>query len=234
VLEKGWLGGSNSGRNTQVSRSNYFYPQSGAFYEHSLKLYENLAGELNMNVMFSQRGILAICNSAHEMDIYRRWANAIHMNDIDSEVLSRDQIKKKVPHINLDSRFPIWGGFIQKRGGISRHDAVVWGYARAASAAGVDIIQNCEVTGMVNSASRVVAVQTTRGSITADRFALCVAGHSSHLAAMAGLRLPISSVALQAMVTEPVKPLFNVTDVGPHPCVCQPDGSRRGPDWRRG
>ena len=216
VLEKGWLGSGNSGRNTQVCRSNYFYPASGAFYEHSLKLYENLASELNMNIMFSQRGILAICNSAHELELYRRWANAVQMNGIDSEVLSREQIKKQVLHINLDCRLPIWGGFIQKRGGIARHDAVVWGYARAASAAGVDIIQNCEVTGMLSSDSRVVAVETTRGAIAADRFALCVAGHSGHLAAMAGLRLPISSVALQAMVTEPVKPLFDVALMSAH------------------
>jgi len=216
VLEKGYLGGGNSGRNTQVCRSNYFYPESGAFYEHSLKLYENLAGEINMNVMFSPRGILAICNSAHEMDVYRRWANAIQMNGIDSEMVSREEIRNYVPHINLDCRLPIHGGFIQKRGGIARHDAVVWGYARAASAASVDIIQNCEVIGMETSASRVVSVVTTRGNIGADRFALCVAGHSSHLAAMAGLRLPITSVALQAMVTEPIKPLFDVALMSAH------------------
>ena len=216
VLEKGHLGGGNSGRNTQVCRSNYFYPESGAFYEHSLKLYENLASEINMNVMFSPRGILAICNSAHEMDLYRRWANAIDLNGIDSEVLSRDEIKRYVPHINLDCRFPIWGGFIQKRGGIARHDAVVWGYARAASAAGVDIIQGCEVTGMETSDNRVTALSTNRGSVSADRFALCVAGHSGHLAAKAGLRLPVSSVALQAMVTEPVKPIFHVALMSAH------------------
>ncbi len=210
VLEKGHLGSGNSGRNTQVCRSNYFYPESGAFYEHSLKLYENLAGELNMNIMFSQRGILVLCNSPHEMDLCRRWVNAIHMNGIDSEMLSREEIKKYIPHINLDCRFPVYGGFIQKRGGIARHDAVVWGYARAASAAGVDIVQQCEVTGMNTSDSRVTALETTRGTITADRFALCVAGHSGHLAAMAGLRLPITSVALQAMVTEPVKPMLDV------------------------
>lgn len=210
VIEKGYLGGGNSGRNTQVCRSNYFYPESGAFYEHSLKLYENLSSEINMNVMFSQRGILNICNSAHEMEWYRRWASAIRMNGIDSEVVPREGIRKYVPNINLDCRFPIWGGFIQKRGGIARHDAVVWGYARAASTAGVDIIQGCEVTGMVTSDSRLLAVETTRGTISADRFALCVAGHSSQLAAMAGVRLPISSVALQAMVSEPVKPMLDV------------------------
>jgi len=216
VLEKGYLGSGNSGRNTQVSRSNYFYPQSGAFFEHSLKLYENLANEVNMNIMFSQRGILAICNSRHEMDLYRRWMNSIRCNDIDSEVLSREDIKKYVPHINLDCRFPIYGGFIQKRGGISRHDAVVWGYARAASAAGVDIIQQCEVTGMNSSDSRITSLETSKGTISADRVALCVAGHSSHLAAMAGLRLPVTSVALQAMVSEPVKPILNVGLMSAH------------------
>ena len=209
VLEKGYLGGGNSGRNTQVCRSNYFYPESGAFYEHSLKLYENLSQEINMNIMLSQRGILSICHSSHEMEIYRRWANAIRMNGIDSEMLSREEVRKLVPQINLDGRFPVCGGFIQKRGGIARHDAVVWGYARAASAAGVDIVQRCEVTGMVTSDSRISALKTTQGVITADRFALCVAGHSSQLAAMAGLRLPVTSVALQAMVTEPVKPILH-------------------------
>ena len=210
VLEKGHLGSGNSGRNTQVCRSNYFYPESGAFYEHSLQLYENLASEINMNVMFSQRGILVLCNSPHEMDLCRRWANAIQMNGIDSEMLSREDIKKYVPHINLDCRFPVYGGFIQKRAGIARHDAVVWGYARAASAAGVDIVQQCEVTGMSTSDSRVTSLDTTRGTISADRIALCAAGHSGHLAAMAGLRLPITSVALQALVTEPVKPMLDV------------------------
>ena len=209
VLEKGYLGGGNTGRNTQVSRSNYFYPESGAFYEHSLKLFENLAQEVNFNVMFSQRGILAICHSRHEMEVYRRWANAIRMNGIDSEVLTREQIKKRIPELNLDGRFPVWGGFIQNRGGISRHDAVAWGYARQASAAGVDIIQQCEVTGIKSTDSRVTAVETTRGTVMADKLAICVAGHSSQLAAMAGLRLPITSIALQAMVTEPVRPILN-------------------------
>lgn len=216
VLEKGYLGGGNTSRNTQVSRSNYFYPQSGAFYEHSLKLFENMGQQLNFNVMFSQRGVLAICNSRHEMEIYRRWANAIKMNGIDSEILSPEEIKQRVPHINLACRFPIWGGFVQNRGGISRHDAVSWAYARQASALGVDIIQQCEVTGLESSDSRVTAVHTSRGTITADRFALCAAGNSSHLAAMAGLRLPIRSTPLQAMVTEPVRPIFHTTLVSAH------------------
>jgi len=209
VLEKGYLGGGNTGRNTQVCRSNYFYPQSGAFYEHSLQLFENLGQELNFNVMLSQRGVLAVCNSLHELEIYRRWANAIQMNGIDSEMLDREDIRKRVPHINLDCRFPIRGGFIQNRGGISRHDAVVWGYARQASAAGVDIIQQCEVTGMDTTDSKITSVHTSKGRISGDAFALCVAGHSSQLAAMTGLRLPITSIALQAMVTEPVRPIFD-------------------------
>jgi sarcosine oxidase subunit beta len=209
VLEKSWLGGGNSGRNTQVSRSNYFYPESGAFYEHSLRLFEGLARELDFNVMFSQRGILSICHSAHEMEIYRRWANAIRMNGIDSRLLSRDEVRQRVPQLNLDCRFPVTGGFIQERGGISRHDAVAWGYARKVSAAGVDILQRCEVQGMESSDSRVTAVRTNRGRISADRFALCVAGHSSQLAAMAGLQLPIVTIPLQALVTEPVRPVFD-------------------------
>ena len=216
VLEKGYLGGGNTGRNTQVSRSNYFYPQSCGFYEHSLKLFENLAQEINFNVMLSQRGILSVCNSRHEMEMYRRWANAIQMNGIDSEVLTREDIKKHVPHINLDCRFPIWGGFIQKRGGISRHDAVAWGYARQACAAGVDIIQQCEVTGMETTDNKVTAVHTTKGTIAAEKFALCVAGHTSQLAAMAGLRLPITSITLQAMVTEPVRPIFDTVMMSAH------------------
>ena len=209
VLEKSWLGGGNSGRNTQVSRSNYFYPESGAFYEHSLRLFEGLTDELDFNIMFSQRGILSICHSAHEMEIYRRWANAIRMNGVDSRLLSRDEVKQRVPQINLDCRFPITGGFIQERGGISRHDALVWAYARQASAAGVDLVQNCEVLDFESSDSRVAAALTSRGRISADRFALCVAGHSSQLAALAGLRLPVSSVPLQALVTEPVSAVFD-------------------------
>ena len=137
VLDKGHLGGGNTGRNTQVTRSNYFWPQSAAFFDHSLKLYENLSRDLNYNVMLSQRGILTLAHSHHELETMRRWANAISINGIDSELLTIAQIRKLVPLINLDARFPVLGGFIQRRGGISRHDAVVWGYARAASALGV-------------------------------------------------------------------------------------------------
>jgi sarcosine oxidase, subunit beta len=209
VLEKGWIGGGNSGRNTQVTRSNYFYPVSSAFYDHSLKLYEGLGRQLNFNVMLSQRGLISLAHSEHELEINRRWANAIRMNDVDSEILAPVEIKKLVPIINLQARLPIVGGFIQRRAGISRHDAVVWGYARAASALGVDIIQGCEVSGFDIAGDHVRGVQSSRGGITCDRVVMCVAGHSSVLAQRAGLRLPITTMALQAMVTEPLKPVLD-------------------------
>ena len=211
VLEKGYLGGGNSGRNTQVCRSNYFFSDSCAFYDHSLKLYESLSADLNFNTMHSQRGVLSLCNSEHEMELGRRWANAMRMNGIDSRLMSRGEIRQLIPQINLDNRFPVVGGFIQDRGGISRHDAVVWAYARAASAAGVDIVEQCEVTGTNSNDGAVTSLETTCGQVTASQYALCVAGHSSQLAAMAGVQLPISSVALQAMVSEPLKPVFPTT-----------------------
>ena len=209
VLEKGWLGGGNTGRNTQVCRSNYFYRESAAFYEHSLRLYESLGADLNFNVMLSQRGILELAHSLEELEIQRRWANAMTLNGIDSEMMGRREIKRLVPALDIDCRIPVMGGFIQRRGGIARHDAVAWAYARAASNAGVDIVQCCEVEGFEIQGGRVRAVTTSRGRISADRFALCVAGHSSPLAAKAGLRLPIQSLALQAMVTEPLRPVLN-------------------------
>jgi sarcosine oxidase, subunit beta len=210
VLERGWIGGGNSGRNTQVIRSNYFYPVSSAFYDHSLNLYEGLSQELNFNVMLSQRGLIALAHSEHELDVIRRWANAIRMNDVDSEMLTPAQIKKLAPAINIESRFPIAGGFIQRRAGIARHDAVVWGFARAASALGVDIIQGCEVTGFDIAGGRVRGVKTARGNISSNSVVMSVAGHSSALAQRAGLRLPITTMALQAMVTEPLKPVLDV------------------------
>lgn len=209
VLEKGYLGGGNSGRNTQVCRSNYFYPVSAAFYEHSLQLFESLSADLNFNVMFSQRGNLELSHSFEELEMNRRWANALSMNGIDSELLGRADIKRMVPLLNLDCRFPVVGGFIQRRAGISRHDAVVWGYARAAAAAGVHIVQRCEVSSLEMNHGHVEGVVTNRGTFRAEKFALCVAGHSSVAAAMAGLRLPIESITLQAMVTEPLKPVLN-------------------------
>lgn len=225
VLEKGWIGGGNSGRNTQVMRSNYFYPQSSSFYDHSLRLFEGLTAELNFNIMLSQRGVIAVAHGAHELEISRRWANAIRMNGVDAEDLSPADIKRLAPAINLHCRVPIVGGFMQRRAGTSRHDAVVWGYARAASALGVDIVQNCEVTGFDIGGERVRGVHTTRGHIAAGKVVMSVAGHASHVARFAGLRLPITTMALQAMVTEPVKPVLDVVVVSAaiHAYVSQSD-----------
>jgi sarcosine oxidase subunit beta len=225
VLEKGWLGGGNSGRNTQITRSNYFWPQSAAFFDHSLKLYESLSHELNFNVMLSQRGMLTLAHSLHELEGIRRWANAIQINSIDAEVLTPEQVKKLVPLININCRFPIIGGFIQHRGGISRHDAVAWGYARAASALGVDIIQQCEVSGFDIQSGQVMGVNTTRGTISADKVSIAVAGHTSELARMADFRVPVSSMPLQAMVSEPIKPCLDTVIMSPviHMYVSQSD-----------
>ncbi len=209
VLEKGWIGGGNSGRNTQVTRSNYFYPVSSAFYDHSLRLYENLSHELNFNVMLSQRGLILLAHSAHELELMRRWANGIRMNGVDAEELTAAAIARRVPILNLRSRYPVLGGMTQPRAGISRHDAVVWGFARGASAGGAHIIQDCEVTGLRMQGERVTGVETSLGFIAADRVVMCVAGHSSILAGLAGFRLPITTMALQAMVTEPVKPILD-------------------------
>jgi sarcosine oxidase subunit beta len=227
VLEKGWLGGGNSGRNTQVCRSNYFYPESAAFYEHSLQLFESLSADLNFNIMFSPRGNLELSHGLEELEINRRWANAMTLNGIDSELLDREDIRRMVPILDLDCRFPIVGGFVQHRAGIARHDAVAWAYARAASASGVDIVQGCEVTGFESDDGRIRAVHTNQGSIGGDRFALCVAGNSSALAARAGLQLPIESIALQAMVTEPIKPVLH-TVIGSAVIHCYVSQSDRG------
>jgi sarcosine oxidase subunit beta len=210
VLERGWIGGGNSGRNTQVTRSNYFHPVSSSFYDHSLRLYEGLGAELNFNVMLSQRGLLQLAHSEHELETNRRWCNAICMNGVDSEMLTPQEVKRLAPVINLHSRFPVFGAFIQRRAGISRHDAVVWGYARAASALGVDIVQNCEVTGFDIVGGHVRGLQTSQGSVSTGKVVMSVAGNSSHLGKLAGLRLPITTMALQAMVTEPVKPVLDV------------------------
>jgi len=225
VLERGWIGGGNSGRNTQVARSNYFYPVSSAFYDHSLKLYEGLGGELNFNVMLSQRGLIALAHSEHELEFLRRWCNAIRMNNVDSEMLAPEEIKRIASPIDLQGRFPVFGGFTQRRAGISRHDAVVWGFARGASNLGVDIVQNCEVMGFDIVGGRVHGVRSSLGPITADKVVMSVAGYSSHLAKLAGLRIPITTMALQAMVTEPVKPVLNavVMSGSVHAYVSQSD-----------
>jgi len=217
VLEKGWIGGGNTGRNTAVTRSNYFYPESTRFYEHSLKRYETLGRDLNYNIMFSQIGLIALATSRHEMEIYRRWVNAIQLQGVDCDVLSRDEIVAMIPLLNVSptARYPIHGGFMQRRAGISRHDAVAWAYARAADALGVDIIQNCEVTGLELSEGRIRGLKTSRGVIRTEKVASAVAGHSTQIAAMAGVGLPIVSQCLQAMVSEPLKPCFDHTVICP-------------------
>ncbi len=211
VLEKGWLGGGNTGRNTTAIRSNYFYPESAALYDFSVKLYEGLAKELNYNVMFSQRGMIVTAHSHNEMEMAARQCNAMRLNNIDAELLDADQVRRLEPMLNFrdDARYPIHGGVLQRRAGTARHDAVAWGYARAADALGVDIIQNCEVQGIIKEAGICVGVETSRGPIRAGKVGAAVAGHSSVLAAMAGFDLPIHSYALQAFVSEPIKPIVN-------------------------
>ncbi len=217
VLEKGWIGGGNTGRNTTIVRSNYLYPESAALYDFSVRLYEDLSRELNFNIMFSQRGILTLAHSRHDLDAQSRWANAMQFNGIDAEMLDVRQVQALEPRLNFgpQARFGILGGFLQKRAGPARHDAVAWGYARGACALGVDIIQNCAVTGFLKQGERVVGVQTSRGEIRADKVGAAVAGHSSQIAAMAGFRLPVTSYALQAMVSEPVKPVLNTVTLSP-------------------
>lgn len=217
ILEKGWIGGGNTGRNTTIVRSNYLYAESARFYEFSLKLYEGLSRDLNYNVMFSQRGIVTLAHSRHDLDAQRRWANAMRLNGIDSETLTKEQLSKLVPALDLSpqARFPVLGGFIQRRAGTARHDAVAWGYARAADLRGVDIVQNCEVTGFIIDSGRVLGVETSRGRIFAPKIGVAVAGHSSVLAEKAGFRLPINSYALQAMVSEPLKPVLDTAVLSP-------------------
>ena len=211
VIEKGWLGGGNTGRNTTIIRSNYLWDESAHLYEHALKLYEGLSQELNYNIMLSQRGVLNLAHNQHDLRELSRRISANRLNGIDSEFLTPDQIKQMVPLIDIspDARYPILGASLQRRGGVARHDAVAWGYARAADARGVDIIQQCEVTGINQEAGAVTGVETTRGTIKAKKVALAVAGHTSMLAEMAGVRLPITSHPLQAMVSEPVKPALD-------------------------
>ena len=211
VLEKGWLGGGNTGRNTTIVRSNYFFPESAAIYDFALRLYEGLSRDLDYNIMLSQRGILMLAHSAHDMELMARSVNAMLLNGIDVELLDAAQVRAEVPLLNVGpgARYEIHGGFTQRRGGVARHDAVAWGYARAASALGVDIIQGCEVTGFDIVGGRIAGVRTGLGRIAAGSVGLCAAGHSGVLAGMAGFRLPIQSYALQAMVSEPVKPVLD-------------------------
>jgi sarcosine oxidase subunit beta len=217
VLERGWIGGGNTGRNTTIVRSNYLFPESARLYDFSLGLYEGLSQDLNFNIMLSQRGLVMLAHSRHDLDSMSRWANAMRMNGIAAELLGRDEVAAMVPGLDLSpaARIPVLGGFAQRRAGTARHDAVAWGYARAAAARGVDIVQNCEVRGFVLDGGRVVGVDTSRGRIRAGRVGIAAAGHSSVLAKLAGFTLPVTSYALQAMVSEPVKPLLDTVVLSP-------------------
>ncbi|MFT6227107.1 MAG: sarcosine oxidase subunit beta, partial [Paracoccaceae bacterium] len=212
VVEKGWLGGGNTGRNTTIIRSNYLQDSSAAIYELARGLYEDLSQKLNFNIMFSPRGVLMLGQTEHEMRAWARTWHANRCNGIESELVTPERVKQIVPMINLHGpRFPVLGGLWQPRGGTARHDAVAWGYARGASDLGVDIIQQCEVTGIdrAGPGGRVTGIQTTRGEIGCETLCIVVAGNSGVLAEMAGFRLPIESVALQALVSEPVKPMID-------------------------
>ena len=208
VVERGWLGGGNTARNTTIVRSNYLWDEATHLYEKSMKLWEGLSQDLNYNVMFSQRGVMNLGHSLQDMrDIERRVA-ANRLNGVDAEVLGPQQIQDMLPFINLNSRYPVMGASFQRRAGVARHDAVAWGFARAADALGVDILQNCEVKGIRRENGAVVGLETGRGFIRTKKVALVTAGHSSVLADMVGLRLPLESHPLQALVSEPMKPIF--------------------------
>jgi sarcosine oxidase subunit beta len=214
VLEKGWLGGGNTGRNTTIIRSNYLWEESEALYEHALKLWETLSHELNYNVMYSPRGVLMLAHNLHDVQVFKRHAHANRLAGIDNEWLSAAEAKAFCPPLDISSgvRHPVLGAALQRRGGVARHDAVAWGYARAADHLGVDIIENCEVRGIQRAPNgAVTGLYTTRGEIRTRRIGLVAAGHTSVVLAMAGLRMPIESFPLQALVSEPVKPVL--------PCV---------------
>ena len=209
VVERGWLGNGNAVRNTTIIRSNYLWDESAAMYEHALKLWETLADELDYDVMFSQRGVLNLHHNDAQRDANVRRGNAMRLQGVDAELLDAQDVRRMLPFLDFDNaRFPIRGGLLQPRGGTVRHDAVAWGYARAADRLGVDIIQNCEVTGFRIQGGAVTGVETTRGPIAARKVGLACAGHSSRVAALAGLKLPIESHVLQAFVTEGLKPLI--------------------------
>jgi len=214
VLEKGWLGGGNTGRNTTIIRSNYLFDESAALYDHAVKLWEGLSQELNYNVMFSQRGVMMMAHTVHDVQVFKRHVHANRCNGIDTEWLTPDEAKAFCPPLNIaaNMRYPVLGASLQRRGGTARHDAVAWGYARAADALGVDIIENCEVTAIRrNAAGAVEAVETTRGLIRTPKVGVSAAGHTSVVLGMAGVRMPLESYPLQALVSEPIKPVF--------PCV---------------
>ena len=214
VIEKGWIGGGNTGRNTTIIRSNYLYDESAALYEHAMKLWEGLSAELNYNVMYSARGVMMLAHNTHDVQSMKRHIYANRLNGVDNEWLTADQAKEFCPPLNISKsvRYPIIGAALQRRGGVARHDAVAWGYARGADKLGVDIIQNCEVTGFRRTVDGAVSgVETTKGFIAAKKVGVVAAGHTNVVMARAGLRMPLESYPLQALVSEPVKPIF--------PCV---------------
>jgi sarcosine oxidase subunit beta len=208
VVERGWLGGGNTARNTTIVRSNYLWDEATALYEKAMVLWEGLSQDLNYNVMFSQRGVMNLGHTLQDMRDIERRVNANRLNGVDAEVVTPEQIKEMIPFINLNTRYPVLGASLQRRAGVARHDAVAWGFARAADALGVDIIQNCEVTGIRREGGEVTGVDTARGFIKTKKVAIVAAGHSSVVASMAGIRLPIESHPLQALVSEPLKPIF--------------------------
>ncbi len=214
VLEKGWLGGGNTGRNTTIIRSNYLYDESAGMYNHAINLWENLSQELNYNVMFSQRGVMMMAHNVHDVQVFQRHVHANRLNGVDNKWLTPEEAKEFCPPLSISksARYPVMGAALQKRGGVARHDAVAWGYARKASEMGVHIIQQCEVKGINRDASgAVTGVETTRGTIGAKQVGVVAAGHTSVLMEMAGVQMPLESYPLQALVSEPVKPIF--------PCV---------------
>jgi len=208
VVERGWLGGGNTARNTTIVRSNYLWDEATHLYEKSMKLWEGLSQDLNYNVMFSQRGVMNLGHTLQDMRDIERRVTANRLNGVDAEVLTPAQIQEILPFINLNTRYPVLGASMQRRAGVARHDAVAWGFARAADALGVDILQNCEVVGIGRENGEVTGVDTVRGFIKARKVAVVAAGHSSVIASMAGIRLPIESHPLQALVSEPLKPVF--------------------------
>ena len=228
VLEKGWLGSGNIGRNTTMVRSNYLLPQNQHFYEHSLKMWERLSHDLNYNVMFSQRGCLNLAHTPAQLDAFAERGNEMRLNGIDARLMTPDEIKRLMPALDLSGggRFPVVGGMMQDRAGTARHDAVAWGYARGADAMGVDLIENCEVTGFLREGDTIVGVSTTRGEIRASKTAVCVAGSTGAVMKLAGIdALPIESHVLQAFVSEGIKPFMDtvVTFGAGHLYVTQSD-----------
>src|SRR5438270_788919 len=210
VLEKGWIGGGNTGRHTTIIRSNYLFDESAALYDHAVRLWEHLSQVLNYNVMFSQRVVMMLAHTVHDAQVFKRHVHANRVNGVDNEWLTPEEAKAFCPLLNIGNiRYPVLGAALQRRGGTARHDAVAWGYARAADARGVDIIENCEVTAIRTAHGRVTGVATSRGEIAAEKVAIVAAGHSSVLAAMAGVRLPLQSHPLQALVSEPIKPVLD-------------------------